>query len=92
MFVNSSHEVLKHKDFMKLYAGPEDLELHFHNAFSNANMSYISNVDLDEWNKLAIHDFSSWGRLGSQKRACSRENLKFQNLSGPNPHYTKCVS
>jgi len=70
---------------MKLYAGPMDLELHFHNALSNAKISYVSNVDLDEWNKLSIHDFTSWGRLGSQKRASSHENLKFPNLSGPNP-------
>jgi len=69
---------------MKLYAGSVDLELHFRNDLSNAKMSYVSNVDLDEGNKLAIYDFSSWGRLGSRKRACSRENLKFQNLSGPN--------
>jgi len=70
---------------MKPYAGLADLELHFHNALSNAKMSYVSNVDLDEWNKLAIHDFSSRRRLGSRKREYSREKLKFQNLSGPNP-------
>ena len=69
---------------MKLHAGLVDLELHFLNALSNAKMSYVSNVDIDEWNKLAIHDFSSWGRLGSRKREYSSENLKFQNLSGPN--------
>jgi len=69
---------------MELHAGLVNLELHFLNALSNAKMSYISNVDLDEWNKLAIHDFQSWGRLGSRKCACSRENLKFHNLSGPN--------
>ena len=68
---------------MKLHVGLVDLELHFLNALSNAKMSYISNVDLNEWNKLAIHDFRSWGRLGSRKRACSRENLKLQNFSGP---------
>jgi len=45
---------------MKLYAGPVDLEVHFCNALSNAKMFYVSNVDLDEWNKLAIHDLSSW--------------------------------
>ena len=69
---------------MKLHAGLMDLELHFHNALSNAKMTYVSNIDFDDWNKLAIHDFRSWGHLGSRKRACSRENLKFQNLSGPN--------
>jgi hypothetical protein len=26
---------------------------------SNAKMSYVSNVDLDEWNNLGIHDISS---------------------------------
>jgi len=69
---------------MKLHVGLVDLELHFLNALSNAKMSYISNVDLDEWNKLAIHDFWSWGRLWSRKRACSSENFKFQNFHGPN--------
>jgi len=69
---------------MKLHAGLVDLELRFLNALSNAKMSYISNVYLDEWNKIAIHDFRSWGRLGSRKRACSGENLKIQNFSGPN--------
>jgi len=70
---------------MKLYAGPVDLDLLFYHALSNVKVSYVSNVDLDEWNKLVIHDFLSWGRLGSQKLACSRENLKFHNLSGQNP-------
>jgi hypothetical protein len=76
---------LNHTDFMKIYVGHVDLELHFRNTLSNAKMSNVSNVDLDEWNKLAIHDFSSLGRLGSRKRACSHKNLKFQNLSDPNP-------
>ena len=70
---------------MKLYVGLVDLELQFCNALSNEKMSNVSNVDLDEWNKLAIHDFSSWGCLGSRKRAYSCEKLKFQNLSGLNP-------
>jgi len=75
-----------------------DLELHLRNTLSNAKMSYVSNVDLDEWNKLAIHDFSSWSRLGSRKHVRSHKILKFQNLSGSNPvrskvdHYTNCVS
>ena len=62
---------------MKLYAGLVDLELHFRNALSNEKLSNVSNVDLDELNKLAIHDFLSWGRLGSRKREYSREKLKF---------------
>jgi len=39
---------------MKLYVKPIDLELHFRNAFSNVKMSYVSNVDIDEWKKLSI--------------------------------------
>jgi hypothetical protein len=62
---------------MKLYVSHVDLELRFPNALSNAKMFYLLNVDLDECNKLSIHDFSSWGRLGFKKRACSCENLKF---------------
>jgi len=70
---------------MKPYVRPLDLELHFRNALSNEKICYISNVDLDEWNKLFIHDILSWGRLGFRKYACSHKNLKHQNLSGPNP-------
>ena len=44
---------------MNLYVRPMDLELHFHHALSNIKMSYASNVDLDEWNKLDIHDILS---------------------------------
>jgi hypothetical protein len=36
-----------------------NLELHFSNTLSNAKMAYVSNVDLDEWNNLDIHDFLS---------------------------------
>jgi hypothetical protein len=43
---------------MKLYVRLVDLELHFANAFSNAKMAYVSNVD-DEWTNLGIHDISS---------------------------------
>ena len=34
MFVNSSHSLESHIDFMKPYAGLVDLELHFHNALA----------------------------------------------------------
>ena len=36
-----------------------DLELHFPNTLSNAKITYVSNVDLDEWTNLGIHDFSN---------------------------------
>ena len=42
---------------MKLYVRLVDLELHFPNTLSNAEISYVSNVDLDEWTNLGIHDF-----------------------------------
>ena len=35
------------------------LELHFPNTLSNLKMTYVSNVDLDEWSNLGIHDFFS---------------------------------
>ena len=44
---------------MKLYVRLVDLELHFTNALSNAKMSYVSNVGLDEWTNIGIHDYSS---------------------------------
>jgi len=56
---------------MKLYVRPVDLELRFRNALLNEKISYVSNVDLDKCNKLSIHDFSSWHRLGFRKHACS---------------------
>ena len=69
---------------MKLYVRLVDLELHFANTLSNAKMAYVSNVDLDEWNNLGIHDFPSWHHIGFRKLACSSQNFKIQNLSGPN--------
>jgi len=63
---------------MKLFVRHVDLKLHFHNILPNTKMSYVLNVDLDEWNKLAIHDSSSWGRLWFRKRVCRCENLNFK--------------
>ena len=84
VLVNSSHKILNLTDFMKLCVRLVDLELHFRNTFVKCKNILCINVDLDEWNKLSIYDFSSWGRLEFRKRACRCENLKFQNLSGPN--------
>jgi len=61
---------------MKLYVRLVDLELHFPNTLSNAKMTYVSNVDLDEWSNLSIHDISSWDNLGFWKLACRCENFK----------------
>ena len=43
---------------MKLYKRLVNLELNFPNTFSNAKMTYITIVDLDELIKLGIHDVS----------------------------------
>ena len=44
---------------MKVYVRLVDLELHFPNTLTNAKMTYVSNVDLNEWTNFDIHDFSS---------------------------------
>ena len=46
-------------EFMKLCERLVNLELNFPNTFSNAKMSYITIVGLDELIKLGIHDVSS---------------------------------
>jgi len=61
-----------------------DLEQYFPNTLSNAKITYVSNVDLDEWTNLGIHDFLSWDHLGFRKLACRCENFKIQILSGSN--------
>ena len=47
-----------HTNFMKLYVGSVDFELHFANTLSNTKMVYILNVDLDEWSNIGINEFS----------------------------------
>jgi len=49
---------------MKLYVRIVDFKLYLPNPLSNAKMVSILNVDLDEWNNIGIHDFSSSGHLG----------------------------
>jgi len=44
---------------MELYVRLVDLELHFSNNFSNAKISYVSNVDHDKWTNFGMNDFSS---------------------------------
>ena len=73
-----------HIDFMELYVRPMDLEIHFRNTLSNAKMTYVLNVDLDEWTNLGIHDFSRWDYLGFQKLVSRCQNFKIQNLNGSN--------
>jgi hypothetical protein len=59
---------------MKLYVRPVDLELYFPKTLSNVKITYVSNLDLDEWTNLGIYDFLSWDHLGFRKQACRCEN------------------
>jgi hypothetical protein len=60
LLVNTSHKNHEsHIEFMKLYERLINFELNFPNTFLNAKMTNITNVDLDEWTKLGIRDFSS---------------------------------
>jgi len=40
-------------------------------TFPNEMLTIILNVELDECNKLCIHDFSIWDHLGFGQRVCS---------------------
>jgi hypothetical protein len=69
---------------MRLYERLVNFELNFPNTFLNLKTTNITNVDLDEWTKLGIRDFSSRGHLGFRKLVWSRQNLKIQNLNHSN--------
>jgi hypothetical protein len=47
-------------------------------------MVYGWNVDLDEWNNIGIHDFSSRDHPGFRKPAFGYEFFQNSKLSGPN--------
>jgi len=64
---------------MKLYVRIVDFQLHLPNTLSNVKMVCILNVDLDEWNNIGIHDFSSWDPLGSENRCVAMNSFKIQN-------------
>jgi hypothetical protein len=69
---------------MKLYVGIMDIQLHFTNTLSNAKNGLCINVDLDEWNNIGIHDFSSRDHLGFQKPAFGYNFFQNSKLSGSN--------
>jgi len=69
---------------MKLYVRVVDFELYLSNTLSNAKMAYILNVDLDEWNHIGIHDFSSLDHLGFRKPVRGSEFFQNPKLSGSN--------
>ena len=47
-------------------------------------MVYILNVDLDVWNNISIHDFSSQDHLGFRKPARGYEFFQNSKLIGSN--------
>jgi len=69
---------------MKLYVRIVDFQLHLPNTLSNVKMVYILNLDLDEWNNIGMHDFSSWDHLGLWKPMCGYEFFQNSKLSGLN--------
>jgi len=69
---------------MKLDARIMDFQLHLPNTSSNAKMVCILNVDLDEWNNIGIHDFSSWDPLGFRKPERGYELFQNSKLSASN--------
>jgi len=69
---------------MKLYVRIEDFQLHLPNTLPNAKMVYIWNVDIDEWNKIAIPDLSSRDYLGFWKPVLVYEFFQNSKLSGSN--------
>jgi hypothetical protein len=73
-----------HTNYMKLYVGIMDFQLHFAKTLSNAKIVYIWNVDLNEWNNIGIHDFSSRDHPGFQKSAFGYEFFQNLILSGLN--------
>ena len=91
-----SQSLESHIDSLKLCVGIVDFELYFPKTLSNAKMVYISNVDLDDWSNLVIHDVSSWDHLGFQNQASRCKNSKFKLwefetfVKWKVDHYTNC--
>jgi len=69
---------------MKLYVRIADFQLHLTNTLSNAKMVYILNVDIDEWNNIGIHNFSSRDPLGFWNPMRGYEFLQNSKLSASN--------
>jgi len=69
---------------MKLYVRIADFHQHLPNTLSNAKMFCILNVDLDEWNNIGIHDFSSRDHLRFRKPMHGFELFQNSKLSASN--------
>ena len=73
-----------HINYMKLYVRIVDSHLHLTNTLSIAKIFYIWNVDIDEWNNIGIHEFSSPDHLGFWKSVRGYEffiNSKLTSLN-----------
>jgi len=73
-----------HINYIKLYVRIVDFWLHLPNTLSKAKMVCILNVDLDEWNNIGIHDFSSSDTLGFRKQVRGYEFFQNSKLSASN--------
>jgi len=69
---------------MKLYVRIANFQLHLPKTLSTAKMVCILNVDLDEWNNIGIHDFSSRDPLGFRKLVRGYEFFQNSKLSASN--------
>jgi len=69
---------------MKQYVRIADFQIHLPHTLSYAKMVFILNVDLDEWNNIGIHDFSSRNPLGFQKPVRGYEFFQNSKLSASN--------
>jgi len=69
---------------MKQYVRITDFQLHLSNTLSNAKMVCILNVDLDEWNNIGTHDFSSRDPLEFRKPVRGYEFFHNSKLSASN--------
>ena len=73
-----------HINYMKQYVRITDFQLHLPNTLSYAKIVCILNVDLDEWNNIGNHDFSSRDPLGLRKPVRSYELFQNSKLSASN--------
>ena len=71
-------------NYIKLYVRIVDFKLHFPNTLSNTKLVSLLNVDLDEWNNIGIHDFSSWDPLVFRKPVRGYEFFQNSKLSATN--------
>jgi len=70
---------IQNKLFLALFSKKQHL-----GCYTNAKMVRILNVDLDEWNNIGIHDFSSRDSLGFRKPVRGYKFFQNSKLSASN--------